>query len=152
MADNVVLSITPERLADLFQAGGYKAEIFVAPEGTTHLRSATGGMLFSVRFGNHVSRPAEGYVDFTYVTLIKVDGKFSMNRINDWNRQRRFARLQKTDDYLVMDMDVVLIGGVTDTHLGATLSLWEHLLQQLATFLRGDAAAAPAGTGAANVA
>jgi hypothetical protein len=94
--------------------------------------------------GNRAPAPVEGYLDFTYLTVIKIDGEFPLERINDWNRNKRFARLHKVDDFIVMDMDVVAAAGVTVNHVRATMELWDRLLQELMAWLRGDTTAAVA--------
>ena len=145
MAEAQILSLIPERLAEFFKAAGYRAEIAQDNAGVPHLRSATGGVQFNVRFGNRAAPPVEGFMDFTYMVVIRVqEGDFPLERVNEWNRQRRFARLQKADDFLIMDFDVICAGGVTETYLRGTLELWDRLVQELVQYLQGQNAAAPA--------
>ncbi len=147
MAEAQLMSITPERLSELLQSAGYRAERRDDPNGLPIISSATGGIAFNLRLGNRAQPPAEGYLDFTYITVIKIEGDFPLERINEWNRSKRFARLHKSDEFIVLDMDVIAVGGITERNLRNGLELWDRLLQELMAWLRGDAPA-----GAANAA
>jgi hypothetical protein len=138
MAEAQILSVTPEGLSDLLQGAGFRAERRDDPSGLPIIASATGGIAFNIRLGNRAAPPAEGYLDFTYLTVIKIDGDFPIDRVNEWNRTKRFARLHKNGEFIVLDMDIVAVAGVTERHLRATLDLWDRLLQELMAWLRGD--------------
>ena len=71
MAEALIMALTADKLIDLLQAAGYRAEKFEDSAGDTHLRSATNGVPFNVRLGNRATAPVEGYLDFTFVTLAK---------------------------------------------------------------------------------
>ncbi len=148
MAEAQIMSLTPEQLGVIMQDAGYRTEHRNDNNGTPLIASATAGISFNVRMGNRAPAPVEGFLDFTYLTVIKIDGEFSLERINDWNRNKRFARLHKVDDFIVFDMDVVIAAGVTHNHIRATMELWDRLLQELMAWLRGDAAAGAAANNA----
>jgi hypothetical protein len=141
MAEAQFMSITLEQLTEIMQNAGYRTEHRTDNNGTPLIASATGGITFNVRLGNRAPAPAEGFLDFTYLTVIRIEGEFPLERANDWNRNKRFARLHRVDDFLVMDMDVIAAAGVTANHIRATLELWDRLLQELMAWLRGDAPA-----------
>jgi hypothetical protein len=42
-------------------------------------------------------------------------------------------------NFLVLDMDVVMFGGVTASHLRAQIEIWDRLIQELVPFLRDRA-------------
>ena len=136
MAEALIMALTADKLIDLLQAAGYRAEKFEDSAGDTHLRSATNGVPFNVRLGNRATAPVEGYLDFTFVTLVKTEGEFPLEGVNTWNSQRRFARLHRAPDFLVIDMDVVVAGGVGEDHLRGIIELWDRMLQELMGFLR----------------
>jgi hypothetical protein len=146
MAEAQIMSVNPEQLGEIMQTAGYRTEHRTDTNGTPLIASATGGISFNVRLGNRAVAPVEGYIDFTYLTVIKIEGEFPLERINDWNRNKRFSRLHKVDDFIVLDMDIIVAGGVTQNHIRATMELWDRLLQEMMGWLRGDVAAA----GAAN--
>lgn len=138
MAEALIMSLTPERVSELLQSAGYRAERRDDPNGLPIIASATGGIAFNVRMGNRAAPPAEGFLDFTYLTVIKIEGNFPLERINEWNSTKRFARLHKADDFIILDMDVIAVAGVTERHLRASLELWDRLLQELIAWLRGE--------------
>lgn len=138
MAEAQIMSVTPEGISELLQSAGFRAERRDDPSGLPIIGSATGGIAFNVRLGNRAAPPAEGFLDFTYLTVIKIEGDFPVDRVNEWNRTKRFARLHKSGEFIVLDMDVVAVAGVTERHLRATLDLWDRLLQELMAWLRGD--------------
>lgn len=153
MAEAFFTALTAEKLIDLLQAAGYRAEKFQDSAGDTHLRSATNGVPFNVRLGNRAAAPVEGYFDFTFVTLVKTEGEFPLEGVNTWNAQRRFARLHRAPDFLVLDMDVIVAGGVGEDHIRGIIELWDRMLQELMGFLRANVSGDPTNpANAANVA
>ena len=144
MAEAQIMSVTPEQLGEIMQVAGYRTEHRTDTNGTPLIASATGGISFNVRLGNRAIAPVEGYIDFTYLTVIKIEGDFPLDRINDWNRNKRFSRLHKVDDFIVLDMDIIVAGGVTQNHIRATMELWDRLLQEMMGWLRGDVPAGAA--------
>jgi Putative bacterial sensory transduction regulator len=138
MADAQFMTVSPEQMGEIIQSSGFRAEHRTDTNGIPLIASATNGINFNIRMGNRAAAPAEGFMDFTYLTIIKVEGEFPAERLNEWNRNRRFSRLHRVDDFVVLDMDVVVAGGVTERHIRATLELWERMLQELMNWLRGD--------------
>jgi len=144
MAEAQIMAVTPEQLGEIMQSAGYRTEHRADNNGTPLIASATGGISFNVRMGNRAPAPVEGFLDFTYLTVIKIEGQFPLERVNDWNRNKRFARLHKVDDFIVLDMDIIVAGGVTQNHIRATMELWDRLLQEMMGWLRGDVPAGAA--------
>jgi hypothetical protein len=137
MAESQFMSITQEQLGELLQSSGYRTEHRVDQNGAPLIASATAGITFNLRLGNRAAAPLEGFLDFTYITVIKIEGEFPLRRINEWNQNKRFARLHRVDDFVILDMDTIVAGGVTERHVRATLELWDRLIQELMAWLRG---------------
>jgi hypothetical protein len=150
MAESQLMSITQEQLGEILQNAGYRTEHRTDQNGSPLIASATSGVTFNMRLGNRAAPPLEGFLDYTYIAVIKVDGEFSAKRLNEWNQSKRFARLHKVDDFIILDMDGIVAGGVTERHIRATLELWDRLIQEFMAWLRGDGAAGT--NGAANAA
>jgi hypothetical protein len=150
MAESQFMSVTQEQLGELLQSSGYRSEQRLDQNGVPIIASATSGISFNLRVGNRAAAPLEGFLDFTYISVIKFDTEFPLQRINDWNQNKRFARLHRVDQFVILDMDVVVAGGVTDRHLKATLELWDRLIQELMGWLRGEGLVGA--SGAANAA
>ncbi|HTJ63290.1 MAG TPA: YbjN domain-containing protein [Alphaproteobacteria bacterium] len=141
MAEAILMTMSPEQIGDILKGAGYRAEHRTDASGLPLIASATSGINFNIRMGNRANAPAEGFIDFTYLTIIKINGEFPIDKVNEWNRNRRFSRLHKVDDFIVLDMDVIVAGGITEQHFRATMELWERMLQELMAWLRGDAPA-----------
>ncbi|MCQ9616646.1 YbjN domain-containing protein [Paenalcaligenes niemegkensis] len=134
----LVQSISAELLTELLQAAGYRVTSS-EQNGQTQLLSATQGIGFALRFGNP-SAEAGQYLDYTLSCALRVQGELPDDLISQWNITKRFARLARQGDFLVLEMDVIVAGGVTDAYLRSTTELWDHLLQQFLLFLRTFAA------------
>ncbi|HLG86384.1 MAG TPA: YbjN domain-containing protein [Alphaproteobacteria bacterium] len=139
MSEPVIMTIDSARLSAILQGMGFRAEPFEDNNGSPCIRSATSGVAFTIRLGNRAQPPAEGYADFSYIAIVKIaEGPFSLERVNEWNLQRRFCRLHRRDDFLVLDLDVIVAGGVTESYVRGTLALWDRIVQDLVLFLRGQ--------------
>jgi hypothetical protein len=55
--------------------------------------------------------------------------------------EKRFARLSVQGVFLVLELDVIVAGGVSENYLRATTELWDRLLQEFLLFLRANASA-----------
>lgn len=134
----LVQSINVEQLTELLQTAGYRVTSS-EQNGQTQLLSATQGIGFALRFGNPAPETGR-YVDYTLSCALRVQGDLPDDLVSQWNITKRFARLARQGDFLVLEMDVVVAGGVTNAYLRATTELWDHLLQQFLLFLRTFAA------------
>ena len=142
MSEPVIMTIDTVRLSGILQGMGFRAEPFEDGNGSPCIRSATSGVAFTIRLGNRAQPPVEGYTDFSYIALVKItEGSFSLEQVNEWNLQRRFCRLHRRNDFLVLDLDVIIAGGVTENYVRATFALWDRVVQDLVLFLRGQATA-----------
>lgn len=130
--------IDPAALVALLQGRGFRAELQPGPV----INSATAGIGFRIEFGNRPDDDPERFIDFVYVAVLQVPDTLPAEFVPRWNAGRRFARLQAREGVLALDMDVLLAGGVEETHVLATLEIWDRLLQLLVTEVR---AALPAG-------
>jgi hypothetical protein len=141
MTDATIQTVDAGKLTEILQSMGFRAESFDDANGTPCLRSATSGVGFTIRMGNRALPPAAGFTDFSYIAVIKImEGQFPIDRLNEWNRQRRFSKLHSRDDFLVLDFDVLVAGGVSEAYLRQSVGLWDRLIQDLVLFLRGDSA------------
>ncbi len=134
----LVQSISIDHLTDLLQSSGYRVTSS-EQNGQTQLLSATQGIGFALRFGNPTPELNQ-YLDYTLSCALRVQGDLPSDLVSQWNITKRFARLARQGDFLVLEMDVIVAGGVTDAYLRATTELWDHLLQQFLLFLRTFAA------------
>ncbi|AYN19523.1 YbjN domain-containing protein [Alcaligenes aquatilis] len=130
----MIRSLSVERLQELLQTMGYRVTV-AERDGQRQLLSATQGIGFSVRPGNLA--PTEGeFIDYTLGCVLRLEGSLSAGVVDSWNVQKRFARLTQQSTFLVLEMDVVVAGGVSESYLRAAAELWDRLLQEFLLFLR----------------
>ncbi|MEI2415519.1 YbjN domain-containing protein [Orrella sp. JC864] len=136
----LIQSIGPARLQELLQSVGYRVTLS-EQNGLVQLLSATQGIGFAVRMGNPAQQQGE-FVDYTLSCALRVQGELPAGLVENWNVAKRFARLTQQGVFLVLEMDVILAGGVSENYLRATTELWDRLLQEFVLFLRQYAAQA----------
>lgn len=137
--DTVVTRLTLDSLREIVQSAGYRVETASDPvANTTYLRSATNGLAFDIRLGNYLADADPGFVDVAFVAVLQVQGELPLALVNHWNATRRFARLQLSQPFLVLSLDVSVAGGVMSKHLRAQIEIWDHLVQQLIAYLREE--------------
>lgn len=129
----LITSVTPQGLTELLQEAGYRVNQ-TDQNGIVQLLSASQGIGFAVRFGNPAAEQGS-YMDFTYSCALRVQGQLPEGLAQVWNASRRFARLSLQDEFLLMEMDVV-VAGVGASHLRSQLELWDRLLQEFIVYLR----------------
>ncbi len=133
--------VTPDRLAAVLQAAGYRATI-TETNGFFEVKSAAQGLNFFARFGNRAGPEAQ-FLDFTFFCPLAVNGELSQGVLDLWNRSRRFARLTREQQLLVLAMDVLAAGGVPDLYLSAQCELWDNMIRDLIMHLRQSGSAPP---------
>ena len=135
----IIHAVSTDQLQELLQAMGCRVSIS-EQNGQRQLLSATQGIGFSVRPGNPAPE-AERFLDYTLSSALRVQGALPDGVESSWNISKRFARLTAQGDFLVLEMDVIVAGGVAPSYLQATAELWDRLLQEFLLFLRQHAVA-----------
>jgi hypothetical protein len=139
----IIQTLTPASLTEILQAAGYRVSTS-EQNGVVQLLSASQGIGFSVRFGNPANEPAGAFLDYTLSCALRVQGEVPGELVARWNESKRFARLTHQGPFLVLEMDVVVAGGVTEQQLRVHTEIWDRLLQEFLLFLRNFAAQAAA--------
>ncbi|MBB4395654.1 hypothetical protein GGD66_004388 [Bradyrhizobium sp. CIR48] len=138
MSNTIIVKLTLNDLRSALQQVGYRVEELTDPVvNLTYLRSATGGLTFDIRPGNWLA-DAESFVDAALTAVLQVQGELPLDLVNRWNATRRFARLQLSQQFLVLSLDVSVAGGVTADHLRAQIDIWDRLVQELIVYLRDE--------------
>ncbi|HEY3598836.1 MAG TPA: YbjN domain-containing protein [Paraburkholderia sp.] len=138
----LIEAVSVEQLGDVFKAAGYR----VTPaeqNGMVQLMSASQGVGFAVRFGNSGAQ-ADTFLDFTLSCALQVQGELPAEIVASWNRTKRFARLWVQGQFLVLEMDVVVAGGVSERNLRSLIELWDRLIREFLLHLRNRPAMAAA--------
>lgn len=131
---SLIQSLTAESLTELLQRVGYRVTTS-EQNGLVQLLSASQGVGFAVRFGNPGDQQGE-YVDYTLSCALRVQGDLPAGLVETWNISKRFARMASQGAFLVLEMDVVVAGGVSENHVRAMTELWDRLLQEFLLYLR----------------
>lgn len=148
MTDLIRTSVSPEDLAEVLRKTGYRAAV-VEPQvgGQTgpigpQVQSAAQGLGFFIGFGNPLPAVdaalggSRHYVDFAFHCWLNIEGDLRPDLVDGWNRSKRFARLFHQAPLLVLSMDVVVAGGVSEAFLIAHCELWDRVLQDFIAHLR----------------
>ncbi len=148
--DTLIEAVSADQLGDVFRTAGYR----VTPteqNGIVQLMSASQGVGFAIRFGNPGAQ-AGTFLDFTLSCALQVQGEMPAEIVTSWNRSKRFARVWMQAQFIVLEMDVVAAGGVTDRHLRSTIELWDRLIREFLLHLRNRPAMAEAAAAAVTAA
>jgi hypothetical protein len=125
----------PQTLVAALQAKGYKAELGTAAEEPA-ITSGAGGFQFKIFFENCTSGTACTTISFfTGFTDIEATAA----RLNEWNRDNRFARAYidaEGDPVLRMDVDLDH-QGIARANFNEYLDIWGSLAPKYLNFLQG---------------
>ncbi|MBR8656937.1 YbjN domain-containing protein [Achromobacter sp. Marseille-Q0513] len=135
---NLILDVSAERLQEVLQSAGYRVTVS-EQNGMVQLLSASQGVGFAARMGNP-ALPEGQFLDYTLSCALRVQGELPAGLAERWNVEKRFARLTVQGAFLVLELDVIVAGGVSENYLLATTELWDRLLQEFLLFLRANAA------------
>ncbi|MCA1325579.1 YbjN domain-containing protein [Herbaspirillum sp. alder98] len=143
---NVLIhSVTPEQIGEAIKAVGCAVTI-LEQNGLPMVHSASHGVGFQVLWGNPAGEPGK-YIDFTLSTPLRVqEGSLPEGLIAEWHRSKRFARVVQHGEMISLEMDVIVVGGVSPTYLNMVVQLWTQMMGQFFLHLRNfdSAKAAPA--------
>jgi len=132
--NSLIHTVDADSLTELLQRGGYRVNR-AEQNGLVQLLSGSQGVGFAVRFGN--PGPQEGqFVDYTLSCALRVQGDLPAGLVETWNISKRFARMASQGDFLVLEMDVIVAGGVSENHMRGVAALWDRILQEFLLFYR----------------
>ena len=63
-------------------------------------------------------------------------GDLPAGLLAEWHRSKRFVRVAQHGDFVVLEMDVLVAGGVSREYLIINLQLWTQMMGQFFLFLR----------------
>lgn len=130
----LIHTVSVALMTEKLQSVGYR----VTPSeqnGIVQLLSASQGVGFSVRFGNAATE-TNTWLDFTFGCVLRIEGELPLALVAQWNLSKRFSRLTVQEQFLVLEMDCIVAGGVSDGYLHANIEIWDRLMQDFLLFLR----------------
>ncbi|MDR3400803.1 MAG: YbjN domain-containing protein [Pandoraea sp.] len=131
---DIITFVTSAQVADAIRGAGCAVSV-QQDDLVTRLHSASHGIGYQVHWGNQAG--ADQYLDFTLSCPLRVQGgDLPEGLINEWHRSRRFARVAAHGEFLVLEMDVIVAGGVSPDFLNFSMRLWVEMMGQFFLHLR----------------
>jgi len=129
------------QIAKLLSDEGYRAKVEADKDGTTYIKSASGGRNFTIYFlgcdGGVKLGPCSSIEFYTGFTIGK---PFPVERTNEWNAKNRYGRtyVDKENDP-VIEMDIYLdAGGMPRAQFIENLQIWTDVMANFDTFVFND--------------
>ncbi len=131
---DVITFMTSAQVADAIRVAGCAVSV-QQDDLVTRLHSASHGIGYQVHWGNQAG--VDQYLDLTLSCPLRIQGgDLPEGLINEWHRSRRFARVAAHGEFLVLEMDVFVAGGVTSEFLRFSMRLWVEMMGQFFLHLR----------------
>lgn len=125
----------PATIKAIVESQGWPATLISKADEDPYIESNRGGLKFLVLFMNcdegKNCKTLQYYMGFS-------DAKdVSLDRLNKWNKEKRFARAYKDDEGdPVLEMDVDLdFGGIPRENVGETFNTWSSLMDSYREFV-----------------
>lgn len=132
-------ALTPDLVMSILGEKGQNAELVEGPGGAPLLRALSAGVSYGLYFGNPaLNEETKGYADAVFQASFIVQGEMPLELLNQWNANRRFARLFVAENTLYLIMDVIAYGGLTDDCVRAFIEIWDQLVPEALLFLREE--------------
>ena len=124
--------ITHEEMVAILNKAGLTATIDKDSNGTRIVKSSVSGVNFDVYF-YQCDKGRCGDIQFAAGWS---NAKVAPERVNDWNRTKRFLRVYwKEGDVLFAEHDARILSGTTE-NIEASLAFWKVMLGEFKTFMK----------------
>ncbi len=125
----------PQTIKAIVESQGWPATLISKPGEDPYLESNRNGLKFLVLFMNCTDnkncKTLQYYMGFSDAKNVSLD------RFNEWNKTKRFARAYRDDEgdpVLEMDVDVDF-AGIPRENIGETFNTWASLMDSFRTFI-----------------
>lgn len=126
----------PAAIKAIVESQGWPATLVEKPGEDPYIESNRNGLKFLVIFMNCNDAHKECKTLQYYMGFTDAKG-LSLDRLNEWNKSKRFARAYRDDEsdpVLEMDVDVDF-AGIPRENLGETLNTWASLMDSFREFI-----------------
>lgn len=134
----LVNATDPEKIRSIVESLGSPATLRAEPNADPYIESNLDGMPFLVIFmnctGGRDCRTLQYYMGFSDAKQVPLE------RFNEWNREKRFARAYRDesgDPVLEMDVDVDF-NGLPRENIRETFNTWASLMRAYRDFILTD--------------
>lgn len=131
----LINAANPATIKAVVESQGWPATIIAKPDKDPYIESNRNGLKFLVLFmncdGGKNCKTLQYYMGFS-------DAKdVSLDRLNKWNRDKRFGRAYKDDEGdPVLEMDVDLdFAGIPRENVGETFNTWASLMDSFREYI-----------------
>lgn len=126
-AGGVFTSVSGGEVQTILQNAGYRAELGVDNVGDPMISSSAGGLGYTLYF--YECSGEKRCDSLVFWAGFAMDDKPSLDTINQWNQTKRFSRayLDEEGDP-ILEMDLLVDGGITEAAFVETLNLWDQSL------------------------
>lgn len=132
----IVSAANPDTIVSILTARGLPSEFKQLADGNPYIKSAHDDMPFLIALMNCNDQGADCKTVQFYFGFNDRKG-FSLEKLNEWNRTRRFARAYRdgeNDPVLVMDVDTDK-GGLPQAVFDENLDVWLNHMQQYRRYI-----------------
>ncbi|NEX45869.1 YbjN domain-containing protein [Pseudotabrizicola algicola] len=120
----------PETVAGAMRRLGYRAELTTDAGGDPQIRSAAGGVNFSVFFYGCTDGKACRSIQFS--AGFDTENGLDPSVANDWNRLNRYGKVFLDDEGdPIVEQDITLVGGMNEAMFAENLRVWERVVSDL---------------------
>jgi hypothetical protein len=133
----VYLSITGQELLDVMQSEGYVAQLREDDLGNPQIRSAVGGIDFTVLFYDCSPSGERQCKSFDLVAGFDLSKGIALDSINQWNSSKRYGAAYVDDENDPwINMFINLDGGLTGASILDSLAIWSQLMDDFKAHIR----------------
>lgn len=132
-AKDMVCASDPKTVVGAFREAGLKAKLMLDDGGDPMISSAASGYNFDTFFYGCVETKACDSIQFR-VTFVK-EPENTAELANKWNAKKRFSQMHvDADGELLVNWDIVTIGGLNKKNFADAIAAWESVLGELGKF------------------
>ena len=135
-AQQVFSDISVDDMTQLMRQWGMPAEVNDLSDGSQVIRSSSGGLNFDVNFFNCGEGKWPRCRDLQWQIAFNPNQPPSLDVINQWNVDWRFARAYLYQgQYVYMEFDLRLTGGVSEATIREYTESYQTLIQEFANHI-----------------